>query len=69
MADLPVALGNLERAFAELESYIARPVPHQRDKAGLIPPDREYGVTAPSLAGASQEARLQGASTSRVMQS
>jgi nucleotidyltransferase substrate binding protein (TIGR01987 family) len=36
MADLPTALGNLERAFAELESYIALPVRNQRDKAGLI---------------------------------
>jgi hypothetical protein len=36
MADLPVALANLERAFGELESYLALPVRHARDKAGLI---------------------------------
>ena len=36
MADVPAALGNLERAFAELESYVALPVRNQRDKAGLI---------------------------------
>jgi nucleotidyltransferase substrate binding protein (TIGR01987 family) len=36
MADLPAALSNLERAFAELESYVALPVNNQRDKAGLI---------------------------------
>jgi nucleotidyltransferase substrate binding protein (TIGR01987 family) len=36
MADLPVALANLERAFSELESYLALPVAHARDKAGLI---------------------------------
>lgn len=36
MADLPVALANLERAFGELESYLALPISHARDKAGLI---------------------------------
>jgi nucleotidyltransferase substrate binding protein (TIGR01987 family) len=36
MADLPTALSNVERAFAELESYLALPVTNQRDKAGLI---------------------------------
>ena len=36
MADLPVALGNLERAFAELESYLALPIVNRRDKAGVI---------------------------------
>lgn len=36
MADLPTALSNLERAFSELESYVAIPVANQRDKAGLI---------------------------------
>ena len=36
MADLPMALANLERAFSELESYLALPVTHARDKAGLI---------------------------------
>jgi nucleotidyltransferase substrate binding protein (TIGR01987 family) len=36
MADVSLALGNLERACAELESYLALPVAHARDKAGLI---------------------------------
>jgi nucleotidyltransferase substrate binding protein (TIGR01987 family) len=36
VADLPVALGNLERAFAELESYLALPIVNRRDKAGVI---------------------------------
>jgi nucleotidyltransferase substrate binding protein (TIGR01987 family) len=36
MADLAVALANLERAFGELESYLTLPVRHARDKAGLI---------------------------------
>ncbi len=36
MADLPAALANLERAFSEFESYLALPVTHRRDKAGLI---------------------------------
>jgi nucleotidyltransferase substrate binding protein (TIGR01987 family) len=36
MADLSAALANLERAFSELESYVALPVNNQRDKAGLI---------------------------------
>jgi Nucleotidyltransferase substrate binding protein like len=36
MADLALALANLERAFAEFESYLELPVTHQRDKAGLI---------------------------------
>lgn len=36
MADQFRALGNLERAMAELESYAALPVVHRRDKAGLI---------------------------------
>lgn len=36
MADLALALANLERAFAEFESYLVLPVTHQRDKAGLI---------------------------------
>jgi nucleotidyltransferase substrate binding protein (TIGR01987 family) len=36
MADLAMALANLERAFSELESYLALPVVHARDKAGLI---------------------------------
>jgi len=36
MADVPVALANLERAFSELESYLALPIAHARDKAGLI---------------------------------
>ena len=36
MADLALALANLERAFAEFESYLALPVTNQRDKAGLI---------------------------------
>jgi len=36
MADLSAALANLERAFAELESYLTLPITHQRDKAGLI---------------------------------
>ncbi len=36
MADLKIAISNLDRAFAELESYLALPVVHQRDKAGLI---------------------------------
>ncbi len=36
MADVPSALANLERACAELESYLALPIVHQRDKAGLI---------------------------------
>lgn len=37
MADLSAALANLERACAELESYLALPIGHARDKAGLIP--------------------------------
>jgi nucleotidyltransferase substrate binding protein (TIGR01987 family) len=36
MADLALALANLERAFSELESYLALPIAHARDKAGLI---------------------------------
>jgi nucleotidyltransferase substrate binding protein (TIGR01987 family) len=36
VADLAAARANLERAFAELESYAALPVCNQRDKAGLI---------------------------------
>ena len=36
MADLQTALANLERAFSELESYLALPVTHRRDIAGLI---------------------------------
>lgn len=36
MADVLTALANLERAFAELESYLALPIAHGRDKAGLI---------------------------------
>lgn len=36
MADVPAALANLERAFAELEGYLALPIVHARDKAGLI---------------------------------
>jgi nucleotidyltransferase substrate binding protein (TIGR01987 family) len=36
MADVSTALANLERAFSELESYLALPVTHARDKAGLI---------------------------------
>jgi nucleotidyltransferase substrate binding protein (TIGR01987 family) len=36
MADRASALANLQRAFAELESYVALPVTNQRDKAGLI---------------------------------
>src|SRR6187399_3028301 len=36
MAELALALANLERAFAEFESYLVLPVTHQRDKAGLI---------------------------------
>jgi len=36
MADLALALANLERAFSELESYPALPIAHARDKAGLI---------------------------------
>jgi nucleotidyltransferase substrate binding protein (TIGR01987 family) len=36
MADLSAALANLERACAELESYLALPIAHARDKAGLI---------------------------------
>jgi nucleotidyltransferase substrate binding protein (TIGR01987 family) len=36
MADVWAALANLERACAELESYLALPVAHARDKAGLI---------------------------------
>lgn len=36
MADVSAALANLERAFSELESYLALPIEHPRDKAGLI---------------------------------
>jgi nucleotidyltransferase substrate binding protein (TIGR01987 family) len=36
MADLAVALANLERAFGEFVSYLVLPITHQRDKAGLI---------------------------------
>lgn len=36
MADTAVALGNLERALAELENYAALPIVNRRDKAGLI---------------------------------
>ena len=36
MADPAAALANLERGFSELESYLALPITHQRDKAGLI---------------------------------
>jgi len=36
MADRVTALANLERAFTELESYLALPIAHARDKAGLI---------------------------------
>jgi nucleotidyltransferase substrate binding protein (TIGR01987 family) len=36
MADVPAALANLERAFGELESYLALPIANRRDKAGLI---------------------------------
>lgn len=36
MADRSRALGNLERALAELESYAALPIVNRRDKAGLI---------------------------------
>jgi nucleotidyltransferase substrate binding protein (TIGR01987 family) len=36
MADVASALANLERAFSELESYLALPVTSARDKAGLI---------------------------------
>jgi nucleotidyltransferase substrate binding protein (TIGR01987 family) len=36
MADLSAALSNLERGFSEFEFYVALPVTHRRDKAGLI---------------------------------
>jgi nucleotidyltransferase substrate binding protein (TIGR01987 family) len=36
MADVAAVLANLERAFSELESYLALPVTNARDKAGLI---------------------------------
>lgn len=36
MANLEQALNNLERGMAELESYVALPIVHRRDKAGLI---------------------------------
>lgn len=36
MADHTKALQNLERAMTELESYVALPIVHRRDKAGLI---------------------------------
>lgn len=36
MSDHSAALANLERAFGELESYLALPVQTKRDKAGII---------------------------------
>jgi len=36
MAELSAALANLERAFAEFEDYVALPISHRRDKAGVI---------------------------------
>jgi nucleotidyltransferase substrate binding protein (TIGR01987 family) len=36
MAELSFALANLERAFAEFEDYLALPITHRRDKAGVI---------------------------------
>jgi len=36
VADLTRTMQNLERAMAELESYVAIPIVNRRDKAGLI---------------------------------